>query len=247
MTPDSPLVDRVVPSPNHGDRRGRAVDAIVLHYTGMATGEAALARLCDPSAEVSCHYLVWEDGRIDQLVAEAQRAWHAGRSFWRGERDLNGVSIGIEIVNAGHDGGCPPYPDAQVDAVIALGLDVCRRHDIARARVLAHSDIAPDRKIDPGEWFPWERLAQAGLGFCTEPQPSGDATVLRVGNKGAPVAALQADLAHLGFEVAATGTFCPATERAVTAFQRHHRREHVDGHADGQTRSMLSALLRAGA
>ena len=247
MTPDSPLVDRVVPSPNHGARRGRAIDALILHYTGMATGEAALARLCDPATEVSCHYLVWEDGRIDQLVAEAGRAWHAGRSFWQGERDLNGISIGIEIVNAGHDGGCQPYPDAQVEAVIALGQDICRRHAIAPARVLAHSDIAPDRKTDPGEWFPWEWLAGAGLGLCVVPDPSSDDTVLRVGDVGQLVAALQNDLARLGFEVAATGTFCPVTERAVTAFQRHHRREHVDGHADGQTRSRLRAFVRAGA
>ncbi len=247
MTPDSPLVDRVTPSPNRGERRGQAIDALVLHYTGMPTGEAALARLCDPAAEVSCHYLVWEDGRIDQLVAEADRAWHAGRSFWRGERDLNAVSIGVEIVNAGHDGGRPPYPTCQIEAVIALAHDVCRRHAIAPARVLAHSDIAPDRKIDPGEWFPWRRLADAGVGLHVRPEPSRDEDVFTQGDLSAPVEALQVDLAALGFAIEATGTFCAVTARAVTAFQRHHRTARVDGRADGETRSILRALLRAGA
>ena len=250
MTPDSPLVARVVPSPNHGDRRGRAIDALVLHYTGMPTGEAALARLRDPAAEVSCHYLIWEDGRIDQLVAEADRAWHAGRSFWRGDRDVNAASIGVEIVNPGHvvtpgrlqDG--PPYPARQVDAVIALCRDVCRRHAIAPARVLAHSDIAPDRKIDPGEWFPWDRLADAGVGRRARPGPLDDGGVFQRGDSGAPVEALQVDLAALGFEVEATGTFCPVTALAVTALQRHHRTARVDGRADAETRSILSALLR---
>ncbi len=256
MTPDSPLARRVVPSPNRGDRRGRTIDALVLHYTGMPTGEAALARLRDPLAEVSCHYLVWEDGRIDQLVAEADRAWHAGRSFWRGERDVNAVSLGVEIVNPGHDGGCPPYPARQIDAVIALGLDVCRRHAITPARVLAHSDIAPDRKIDPGEWFPWDRLAAAGLGLRVAPPPARDEATLALGDfaiddlvlgdLGEPVAALQVDLAALGFEVAVTATFCPVTASAVAALQRHHRPARVDGRADAETRAILRALLRAG-
>ena len=232
---------------------------MVLHYTGMPTGEAALARLCDPLSQVSCHYLVWEDGRIEQLVAEADRAWHAGRSFWRGERDLNAVSLGIEIVNPGHEGGCPSYPTRQIDAVIALGRDVCRRHAIAPARVLAHSDIAPDRKIDPGEWFPWDSLAASGLGLRVIPNHARDEATLALrdlalrelslgelvlGDLGEPVAALQVDLANLGFEVAATATFCPVTESAVAALQRHHRPARVDGRADAETRSILRALLR---
>ena len=247
MTPDSPLVDRIVASPNHGDRRGRAIDALVLHYTGMATGEAALARLRDPAAEVSCHYLIWEDGRIDQLVAEADRAWHAGRSFWRGERDMNAVSIGIELVNAGHEGGCRPYPARQIAGLIALGQDVGRRHLIAPNRVLAHSDIAPDRKIDPGEWFPWERLAAAGLGLAMAAAPLEDDAVLTRGDVGAPIAALKAHLEALGFEMAAGEAFCSVTERAVTAFQRHHRPELVDGRADARTRGTLRALVEASA
>ena len=161
-SPCTPLVDDLAASPNFGDRRGRTIDALVLHYTGMPTGAGALARLCDPASSVSCHYLVWEDGRITQLVAERERAWHAGRAFWAGEHDMNAASIGIEIVNPGHDGGAPPYPAAQIEAVAALGRDLCVRHAIPPHRVLAHSDIAPDRKLDPGEWFPWRTLAAAG-------------------------------------------------------------------------------------
>ena len=245
MTPDSPLVARTLPSPNFGDRRGRAIDALVLHYTGMPTGAAALARLRDPASEVSCHYLVWEDGRIDQLVAEADRAWHAGRSFWRGERDMNAVSVGIEIVNAGHDGGCPPYPDPQVAAVIALALDIRRRHTVPSARVLAHSDIAPDRKIDPGEWFPWERLARAGVSVqVVEARAPRGRVTLRQGGSGAPIAQLQTDLAALGFDLAPTGVFSAETSLAVLALQRHHRRALVDGRADPETQAVLAALLR---
>ncbi len=232
-----------MPSPNHGDRRGRTVDALVLHYTGMATGEAALARLCDPAAEVSCHYLIWEDGRIDQLVAEADRAWHAGRSSWRGERDVNAVSLGIELVNAGHEGGCPPYPARQIDALIALGHDINRRHAIAPARVLAHSDVAPDRKIDPGEWFPWERLAVEGIGVHIETVPITEGQSLSYGDAGRSVAALQSKLAKIGFDPPKTGSYDIDTALIVQAFQRRHRPAIVDGIADASTRLTLSALL----
>src|SRR5271165_4540831 len=148
--PDSPLAGRFLASPNFGERRGRGrADCLILHYTGMATGEAALKLLLDPASEVSAHYLVWEDGRIDQLVAESERAWHAGRSFWKGERDLNSASIGVEIVNPGHDGGLPPFPDRQIAATIALARDLGSRWKIRPERVLAHSDVAPMRKCDP--------------------------------------------------------------------------------------------------
>jgi N-acetylmuramoyl-L-alanine amidase len=242
---DSACVDDVAPSPNHGDRRGRTIDALVLHYTGMSSGDSALARLRDPAADVSCHYLVWEDGRIAQLVPEARRAWHAGRSIWAGETDMNAVSIGIEIVNQGHDGGCPPYPDAQIEAVIALCRDIVSRHVIPAARVLAHSDIAPGRKIDPGEWFPWARLAAAGVGLWVEPAPIVDGPVLRPGDEGEAVATLQGMLARLGYDVPASGRFCDVTSSTVSAFQRHWRQASVDGAADVSTRQVLAALMTA--
>ncbi|MCX7899955.1 MAG: thiamine phosphate synthase, partial [Methylocystis sp.] len=145
---------RVLPSPNHGERL-RPISALVLHYTGVPTEESALELLCSPVAEVSAHYVVREDGGVIQLVPEARRAWHAGRSYWAGETDMNSASIGIEIVHPGH-ADPRPYPAPQIAAVIALAKDICARHKIARERVLAHSDIAPSRKQDPGEFFPWE-------------------------------------------------------------------------------------------
>ena len=155
----------VHPSPNHGERRGgRAADCILLHYTGMPTGQGALARLCDCAAEVSSHYLVFEDGRVLQLVPEGRRAWHAGTGRWKDDADINSCSIGVEIVNPGHDGALPPYPQAQIEAVAALCRDIAARHAIAPERILAHSDIAPGRKRDPGEHFPWETLHARGVG-----------------------------------------------------------------------------------
>lgn len=240
MRPDSPLVTRCLPSPNFGDRRGRAIDMLILHYTGMASGAAALARLTDPGAEVSCHYLVWEDGRIDQLVAEADRAWHAGRSAWAGERDLNSVSIGIEIVNGGHDFGLPPYPEPQIRALVALCADVCRRHAISPRRVLGHSDIAPDRKEDPGEHFPWHRLA--GIALHVPAGPIVEGPILRPGDRGPAVRALQAELAAIGYVITVDGAFGPQTEAVVRAVQRRFRPERVDGRADPSTRATLAAL-----
>ncbi len=245
MIADSALVDRVVPSPSFGDRRGRTIDAIVLHYTGMIDGQRALARLTDPASEVSCHYLVWEDGGIDQLVAERERAWHAGRSSWAGERDMNAVSIGIEIVNGGHDHGCPPYPHAQIEAVAALCLECRGRRGIAASRVLGHSDIAPDRKIDPGEWFPWDRLAATGACLYAPPAAIGTGPALAVGDHGTSVAALQGDLARLGFDPPRSGDYDEATARIVAAFQRRHRPAQVDGRADPSTRLTLTMFLQA--
>src|ERR1700730_10373140 len=185
--PDSALVDRVLVSPNH-DTRGRSIDMIVLHYTGMRSTDAALQRLCDPAARVSSHYVLLEDGEICQLVPEAERAWHAGVSSWEGETDINARSIGIEIANPGHDLGYPDFPDAQIAAVIALCRDLMLRRGIAAARVLAHSDVAPARKTEPGEKFPWRRLADADIGIWVEPtdimsgpelDPGGHREILR--------------------------------------------------------------------
>jgi N-acetylmuramoyl-L-alanine amidase len=234
------------PSPNFDHRRAPP-DAIILHYTGMQTGEAALQRMCDPASRVAAHYMVEEDGRVFRLVAEERRAWHAGLSYWRGERDLNASSIGIEIVNPGHDWGYRPFPDDQIEAVIGL-LDAIRgRWQVPDSRILGHSDVAPTRKIDPGELFPWKRLAEAGHGLWYEPEPERIAALgapLSIGDEGAGVFVLQAGLHRLGFEPEPSGVYGEATATVVTAFQRHWRPEQVDGVADGETRARLVGLLR---
>ncbi|AZG78653.1 thiamine phosphate synthase [Methylocystis rosea] len=232
---------RVCPSPNHGERL-RPISSLVLHYTGMPTGESALALLCNERSEVSAHYVVNEDGSILQLVPEARRAWHAGISFWAGETDMNSSSIGIEIVHPGHDDP-RPYPAAQIEATAALAKDICRRHAIPPERVLAHSDIAPGRKRDPGEFFPWEELARLGVGRVVEQNPGLGATTVSLGDAGAKVASLQRDLAAYGYRVEQTGVYDAQTVQAVEAFQRHFRPTQVDGRADGETRVALANLL----
>ncbi len=244
MSPDSALVQSLVPSPNRGERAG-PLDMLLLHYTGMATAQAALQRLCDPAAEVSAHYFVFEDGRIVQMVAEADRAWHAGRACWAGERDVNSRSIGIEIAHPGHVGGLPPYPDVQVAAVIDLCRDILARHPIPAARVLAHSDVAPERKEDPGEVFPWARLAGAGIGHHVPACPIRDGSVLGPGDAGEPVEALQGILARYGYDQPVTGRFDARTGAVVAAFQRHFRQERVDGLADASTIATLRDLIAA--
>ena len=218
----------------------------------MATAEAALATLCSPAKEVSCHYFIHEDGRIVQMVAEAMRAWHAGTSRWREETDMNSRSIGIEIVNPGHEGGkdgwrMPPYPDAQVTAVIALCREIVARHDIDADCVLAHSDIAPGRKIDPGENFPWKRLHEAGVGHWVKPAIMARAPhrILSPGDVGDDVAYFQGELARYGYGVEETAIYDAQTERVVRAFQRHFRPKRVDGLGDVSTRRTLHALLEA--
>jgi len=243
--PDSAVVAAIVASPNHGARESRSPDTIILHYTGMSSGEAALKRLCDAAAEVSCHYLIWENGHVTQLVPEARRAWHAGRAYWAGERDVNSISIGIEIVNPGHEAGAPPFPDAQIEAVIALCRDIIARHKILPQRVLAHSDVAPFRKADPGEAFPWERLAKAGIGHYVAPVPIGDDKPLQKGSGGEKVEGLQGMLAIYGYDTGVTGLYGKKTGELVMAFQRHFRPERVDGKADYSTFATLQALLAA--
>ena len=243
--PDSPVARAVVPSPNHGERRGPAPDMLILHYTGMPTAAEALLRLCNPLSEVSAHYFVFEDGRVVQSVPEARRAWHAGRSCWAGETDLNSRSIGVEIAHPGHAGGLPPYPDAQIAAVIALCRDILDRHAIPAARVLAHSDVAPERKEDPGEGFPWDRLAAAGVGHLVPPAPIRDGRFFAQGDAGAPIEALQAMLALYGYDQPITGAFDARTHAVVTAFQRHFRQAQVDGVADASTITTLRDLIAA--
>ncbi|WP_422022165.1 N-acetylmuramoyl-L-alanine amidase [Roseibium sp.] len=241
---DTGVKARVHPSPNHGDRAADApIDMLILHYTGMQTGEEALQRLCDPRSEVSAHYVVQEDGSILQCVPEARRAWHAGKSFWKGERDINSRSIGVEMVNPGHEFGYRSFAEPQIEAVIALCADVCARHQIHPWMVLAHSDIAPSRKEDPGELFPWDRLAAAGVGHYVEPEPIGSGLFMQEGEEGQPVEALQSMLALYGYEVDINGRFDRRTREVVTAFQRHFRPEKVDGVVDASTIETLHNLL----
>jgi N-acetylmuramoyl-L-alanine amidase len=218
---------------------------LILHYTGMDSGAAALARLRDPLSEVSAHYLVFEDGGIVQLVPEARRAWHAGAGTWKGETDINSRSLGIEIVHPGHAGGLPPYPAVQIEAVIALARDILGRWPIPPERVLAHSDIAPDRKEDPGETFPWDRLAAAGIGHWVPPATLRDGRFFAEGDAGQPVEALQAMFALYGYDLPVIGTFDARTRAVVTAFQRHFRQTRVDGVADASTITTLRDLIAA--
>ncbi|MDP1630586.1 MAG: N-acetylmuramoyl-L-alanine amidase [Caulobacter sp.] len=231
------------PSPNF-DVRSKIPDMLVLHYTGMTSGEAALARLREPEARVSSHYLVEEDGRLFRLVDEERRAWHAGRSFWKGEEGVNHASIGIEIVNPGHEFGYRAFPEAQMAAVIALVGDIRTRWTIDDARILGHADVAPGRKQDPGELFPWRQLAEAGHGLWAEAEPAPGAA-LAEGDEGLGVFALQAGLTRLGYNCPPSGQFDAATRDVVTAFQRHWVQSRFDGVADGLTRARLMAVLRA--
>lgn len=234
------------PSPNFDARRGPP-DLILLHYTGMQTAEAAIARLRDPEAKVSSHYVVDEDGSVLRLVPEERRAWHAGQSWWQGETDINAVSIGIEIVNPGHEFGYRDFPDAQVASVIALIDDIRTRWSVTDARILGHSDVAPARKTDPGERFPWKRLAEHRQGLWFEPAQERIAALgppLGVDDHGLGVHVLQAGLHRLGYEPLPTGRYDETTRVTVEAFQRHWRPAKVDGIADGETRATLMGVLQ---
>ncbi|MBR0904779.1 N-acetylmuramoyl-L-alanine amidase [Bradyrhizobium liaoningense] len=242
--PDSSTVSDIIPSPNHGERNnGRQPDMIVLHYTGMPDVEGALARLCTAGTEVSAHYVVLEDGRIVQCVPEAKRAWHAGVSSWAGEDDINSCSIGIEIINRGHDWGYPEYPLRQIAAVIALCRGIVLRRKVPAHRVLGHSDVAPARKKDPGEKFPWHSLANSGVGHWVTPAPVVRGESLMLGTISDAVLSMQQALARYGYGVPLTGKYDAATMEVVTAFQRHFRPERLDGVADHSTLSTLQALL----
>lgn len=219
------FIDR--PSPNFDDR-SLPVTMVVLHYTGMQDAASAIARLADPEAKVSCHYLVAEDGTVVRMVDEARRAWHAGRSHWRGVTDINSASVGIEIVNPGHEWGYVPFPDEQIDAVIRLVADIKQRHAITRGNVVGHSDIAPARKQDPGELFPWGKLARLRLAL---PRPTQNLMDPHWSDAGFLLA-----LERFGYDV-------EDPVAAVTAFQRRFRPEMVDGIIDGECRSLLLALL----
>jgi N-acetylmuramoyl-L-alanine amidase len=217
------ITDR--PSPNFDDR-GASVDMAILHYTGMQTAAAALDRLCDPVAKVSAHYVVEEDGAVWRLVAEESRAWHAGVSHWAGATDINARSVGIEIVNPGHEFGYRSFPEAQMAAVEELLGGIVARHRIAAARVVGHSDVAPSRKQDPGELFDWPRLARAGFAIWPDKMPE----------TAPPLSDVPALLARIGFDPDA-----PLAD-VVAAFQRRFVRDAVSGEADDRTRRTIAAV-----
>ena len=244
--PDSSLVAEVRSSPNFGERRsGAKIDMLVLHYTGMPEGAAAVRRLCTMGTEVSAHYVVMEDGHIIQCVPEERRAWHAGQSSWAGETDINSCSIGIEIANPGHDHGYPKFPLRQIAAVTALCRSIFTRYDIPADRVLAHSDIAPSRKRDPGEKFPWRILHGSGIGLWVNPAPIEPGPIYVLGESNPAIEELQALLAKFGYGVPSSGYMDGATRDAVAAFQRHFRQARVDGVFDVSTVATLRAALVA--
>ena len=225
------MIDFVAcPSPNFDTRPvATPVDILLMHYTGMETGKAALERLCDPAARVSSHYTVDEDGTIFRHVPEECRAFHAGISYWAGATDINARSIGIEIVNPGHEWGYRSFPDVQIDAVIRLSKDILARHPVPPERIIGHSDVAPARKQDPGELFPWQRLAEEGVGLW----PAGTDGVLAV--------AFADGLRAYGYGIQPEGH--ATLEQAIIAFQRHFRPARIDGIADKECEGILAALL----
>ena len=239
---------REKPSPNHDERPpGGLVDILILHYTGMRTAREAIDRLRDPEAQVSSHYVVDEDGAILRLVPEDRRAWHAGVSYWRGHTALNGRSIGIEIVNPGHEWGYRDFPALQMAAVCDLCLSILSRHPIPARNVVAHSDVAPDRKEDPGEKFGWEDLARNGVGLWPTRVPgTGTTGAIRDATGLRPV---RAALGGIGYRVEPEGPFDPALAIVLRAFQRHWRPEAVTGLADRGTVARLegvAALAKGG-
>ena len=213
---------------------------LILHYTGMRSAKAAIDRLCDPEARVSSHYVVDEDGTVSRLVAEDRRAWHAGVSYWRGRTELNACSIGIEIVNPGHEWGYRDFPALQMAAVCDLCLSVLSRHAIAARDFVAHSDVAPDRKEDPGEKFGWEDLARNGVGLW--PIGVANAGVGGVVRDAVGLRPVRAALARIGYQVAPEGALDPALSAVLRAFQRHWRPEAITGQADDGTMVRLEAM-----
>lgn len=222
------LVHSERPSPNF-DERALPIEMVVIHYTEMKPVETALAKMCDPEAKVSAHYCITEEGEVIRLVPEEKRAWHAGLSYWRGHKDVNSASIGIELDHPGHAGGYREFSDAQFEALVPLVARMVKQHDIPRANVVGHSDVAPARKIDPGELFPWDRLAEYGL--CL-PRP----TRLELGDPFDNDGSFYLALERFGYDIT-------DGHKAVEAFQRRWRPEKIDGEIDGQVRAILFQLL----
>lgn len=232
-------------SPNTNPRpEGAAIDLIILHYTGMEDGPSAIKRLRDPEARVSCHYVVEEDGRVFRLAEEGMRAWHAGVSSWGGITDVNSHSIGIEIVNGGHDFGLPDYPPAQIAALIDLLSDILDRHKLHPVRIIGHSDVAPARKDDPGEKFPWTQLHAAGVAIAPKLDEHSRHILYAPGAEDAGIAGVQQALASIGYGVTITGVLDDATQCVVRAFQRRFRQDRIDGALDLQTLALIAEVER---
>jgi N-acetylmuramoyl-L-alanine amidase len=240
LKPDTTLAHALHPSPNIGDRRkGCRANMILLHYTGMPSADKAIRWLANPKSKVSCHYVVDEVGSITQMVAETMRAWHAGASNWAGETDINSVSVGIEIQNPGHEHGYPDFPPEQMQAVAALCRDIASRRGVPPERILAHSDVAPGRKIDPGEKFDWAWLAKHGVGHWVKPAPAAGP-------------ALDHDEAALAEAADLLGRYGYGVENderedwfavVVRMFQLHFRPARADGRLDAGTLDTLRRLI----
>jgi N-acetylmuramoyl-L-alanine amidase len=244
--PDSCVVAEVRASPNHGERKnGADPNMLVLHYTGMADAQDAIKHLCSTASQVSSHYVVMENGHIIQMVPESRRAWHAGASFWAGETDINSCSIGIELANPGHDHGYPDFPLRQIAALIALCRSILTRHRIPPDRVLAHSDIAPSRKQDPGEKLPWRLLHESGLGLWVKPAPIVPGAKYVLGDTNAAISQAQTLLSKFGYGIPVTGHLDGPTRDVITAFQRHFRPACIDGALDVSTMTTMKALMAA--
>ncbi len=221
-------------SPNF-NQRALPVSMLVLHYTGMKTAGDALNRLCDPKAKVSAHYVVDESGKVFQLVAEEKRAWHAGLSYWRGITDVNSASIGVEIVNGGHDFALPPFPAAQISSVKALCKDIISRHSILPVNIVGHNEIALSRKLDPGEKFPWQALAEAGIGLWPERTSLRRKTWTKTEAKQL--------LSAIGYEVNSVPFSGKDQHCLISEFQRRYRPQQIDGVLDEQTWQLLHGLF----
>ena len=237
------MIIRALPSPNHNDRAVGDPDMLILHYTDTVDAGEALELLTSRAAEVSAHYLVDTDGTVIHMVHERKRAWHAGRGTWRTRGDINSRSIGIEVQNPGHRCGLEAFPDVQIASLIALCQRILARWPIRPDLVLGHSDIAPTRKRDPGELFPWARLARAGIGLYP-PDLTGPGGRISEGMRGPLVFRLQTDLARFGYAVPMTATFCPVTTAVVLAFQRHYHPEQLDGVWTGTLQAKLAWLIK---
>ena len=242
----SPNCDERLPPEGHDKP---VIDTIILHYTGMESAEAALERMCDPDAEVSAHYMIDEQGKVFELVAPEKRAWHAGVSFWQGRNGLNHTSIGIELVNPGHDLGYLGFPEAQIESLLALLRSLRDKFDIPANRYLGHSDVAPGRKVDPGEKFPWQRLSEEGFGVwptsrCDATLTNKKTILAKKGMMGSEIASLNKLLVLAGYSVPVNEEFSQMTADALAAFQRHWHQEGVHGYLDESTLVVLKDIAK---